>query len=332
MSIDQRIEISVIVPVYNAGKFVTQAVESALAQPETKEVLLIEDGSPDNSLDVCISLVEKYNNVKLYRHENGKNKGAAASRNLGIRKATCSFVAFLDADDFFLPNRFVKAVEIFNSEFGVDGVYEAIGSSYEDDNSRDLFISLGFREITTVTRDVLPEDLFRAFMKGGTGGYYSIIGFTARKQVFFDVAFFDDRLKMYEDTMLMFQLSAKRRLFPGNITSPVALRRVHKSNRITHRFSDRKKTYNTMLEFWDAFADWSNQNLSNMQKRWVYEHIITYIRNASLPELSTWNNFVLSRNNMFKFAIKNPGIFKEYFFWRYLIPPLRENIRIWKLK
>ncbi|PIY03241.1 MAG: glycosyltransferase family 2 protein, partial [Bacteroidetes bacterium CG_4_10_14_3_um_filter_31_20] len=74
-------------------------------QPETSEVILIEDGSPDNGLDVCTSLAKKYSKVRLYRHENGENKGASASRNLGIRKANYPYVAFLDADDFYLPNR-----------------------------------------------------------------------------------------------------------------------------------------------------------------------------------------------------------------------------------
>ena len=78
-------QISVIIPVYNAEDFVTLAVESALAQPETGEVILIEDGSPDNSLTICQELEEKYNKVRLLRHPHGRNKGAAASRNLGMK-------------------------------------------------------------------------------------------------------------------------------------------------------------------------------------------------------------------------------------------------------
>jgi glycosyltransferase involved in cell wall biosynthesis len=80
-------QVSVITPVYNAASFVTQAVESALQQPETAEVLIIEDGSPDNSLEVCQELAKKYEKVKLLRHPNGENRGAGASRNLGMRNA-----------------------------------------------------------------------------------------------------------------------------------------------------------------------------------------------------------------------------------------------------
>ena len=166
----------------------------------------------------------------------------------------------------------------------------------------------------------MPGDLFKAFVIGGAGGHFSFNGFTARKEVFSEVAFFDEKLEMYEDTMLMFQLSAKCRLFPGNINNPVAMRRVHSSNRITHRFSDRRKTYDTLLEFWELFLEWAKKNLSPEQTRWVYHKMITHIRNVDFPEYSNLEKFITSRKNMFWFAIKNPTMFREYIFWRYMFP------------
>ena len=77
-------KISVIIPVYNAEKYVSQAVESALQFNEVYEVVLIEDKSPDNALEVCRELAEKYDRVKLYQHPDKGNHGAGASRNLGI--------------------------------------------------------------------------------------------------------------------------------------------------------------------------------------------------------------------------------------------------------
>ena len=63
MNLDKNI--SVIIPVYNAAPFVGKAVESALIQPEVGEVLLIEDGSKDNSLEICKRLAEEYDKVKV---------------------------------------------------------------------------------------------------------------------------------------------------------------------------------------------------------------------------------------------------------------------------
>ena len=74
-------KISVITPVYNAEKYITQAVESALQFPEVWEIILVEDQSPDNALEVCKTLAEKYDRVKLFQHPDKGNHGAGASRN-----------------------------------------------------------------------------------------------------------------------------------------------------------------------------------------------------------------------------------------------------------
>ena len=114
--------ISIVIPFYNAREFVTQSVQSALEQPETGEVLLIEDDSPDGGLEVCQGLANKYTKVRLMRHPDKCNHGAAASRNLGIKNTNLPFIAFLDADDYYLPGRFTKTKERFNADFSVDGV------------------------------------------------------------------------------------------------------------------------------------------------------------------------------------------------------------------
>src|SRR5690349_14845174 len=92
-------KVSVIIPVYNAAKFLRQAVESAVHLPEVAEIVLVEDRSPDNALQICGELVREFSKVKMYQHPNNENRGAGASRNLGIEKSTFPYVAFLDADD-----------------------------------------------------------------------------------------------------------------------------------------------------------------------------------------------------------------------------------------
>ena len=68
-------KVSVIIPVYNAAQYLEQAVESAVHLEEVGEILLIEDGSPDNALEICKNLVRKYCNVVLLRHVGGVNRG-----------------------------------------------------------------------------------------------------------------------------------------------------------------------------------------------------------------------------------------------------------------
>ncbi|WP_283250741.1 glycosyltransferase family 2 protein [Chryseobacterium capnotolerans] len=64
--------ISVVIPVYNAEKFVSQAVDSVLQFDEVHEIILVEDESPDNALQICQQLAEKHERVKLYQHPDKK--------------------------------------------------------------------------------------------------------------------------------------------------------------------------------------------------------------------------------------------------------------------
>ena len=105
-------KVSVIVPVYNAEEWLTDTVSSIVTQEYVHEVILSEDGSGDNSLAVCAALAEANPKVKLVRHPDGKNHGAGASRNLGVLNAQCDFIAFLDADDICLPNRFHQPMSV----------------------------------------------------------------------------------------------------------------------------------------------------------------------------------------------------------------------------
>ena len=144
-------KISVIIPVYNAEKYVSQAVKSALQFEEVYEVVLVEDKSPDNALQVCRELAENNSRVKLYQHPDQGNHGAGASRNLGIEKSEGDFISFLDADDYYLPNRFDAEKELFKNN-DVDGVYGAIGVHYYSEKAKEQYYKVFGDRLTTVIR------------------------------------------------------------------------------------------------------------------------------------------------------------------------------------
>ena len=116
-------------PVYNAGAFLEKAVNSALSLEEVEEILLIEDGSTDDSLELCKKLSSENSKIKLYQHSDKGNHGAGASRNLGLENASQEFIAFLDADDYYLPNRFDAEKEHFKNQ-KIEGVFGAIGKEF----------------------------------------------------------------------------------------------------------------------------------------------------------------------------------------------------------
>ena len=89
--------ISVIIPVYNSENYLVECIESVLAQIyKTLEILLINDGSTNNSLEVCKLYKEKDKRIKIYDKENG---GVASARNCGLRYAAGNFIVWVDSDD-----------------------------------------------------------------------------------------------------------------------------------------------------------------------------------------------------------------------------------------
>ena len=94
--------ISVIVPVYKAEAFLRGCADSILKQTFSDlELILVEDGSPDQSGALCDAIAAEDGRVRVFHKPNG---GVSSARNLGIQEAQGDFVAFCDADDSFAPN------------------------------------------------------------------------------------------------------------------------------------------------------------------------------------------------------------------------------------
>ena len=92
--------ISVIIPVYNAEKYIKRAVKSVLMQTYREiEVIIVDDGSTDESISICTSIDDV--RIKVIRQENA---GPAQARNTGLESANGEFICFLDADDYLEPN------------------------------------------------------------------------------------------------------------------------------------------------------------------------------------------------------------------------------------
>lgn len=96
--------ISVIVPVYNAERYIDQCVQSIVDQTYKKlEIILIEDGSLDNCGAICDEWAKKDERIRVYHVKNG---GSAKARNIGLIHANGEYVGFVDADDFLLPQMY----------------------------------------------------------------------------------------------------------------------------------------------------------------------------------------------------------------------------------
>lgn len=105
--------VSVIIPAYNCEKYLAEAIESALAQQVSKEILVINDCAKDGTENIA----KQYQNHPEVRYiKNEKNLGAAKTRNRGVRLARGKYVAFLDADDWWEPDKLKKQLERIQRE------------------------------------------------------------------------------------------------------------------------------------------------------------------------------------------------------------------------
>jgi glycosyltransferase involved in cell wall biosynthesis len=111
MAINQNPTVSVVIPTYNYGRFISMAIDSALGQTlPPMEIIVVDDGSTDDTAEVCARYGGK---IRYIRKENG---GPSSARNAGIAAATGDLIALLDADDRWLPEKLALQIPFFSEE------------------------------------------------------------------------------------------------------------------------------------------------------------------------------------------------------------------------
>src|SRR4051794_9610371 len=114
---NRRPQVSAIIIFLNAERFIAEAIESVFAQTyDDWELLLVDDGSTDAGTTIARQCAERYpGRVRYLEHEGHRNRDMPATRNLGIRNAHGPYIAFLDADDVWLPHKLEQQVAILES-------------------------------------------------------------------------------------------------------------------------------------------------------------------------------------------------------------------------
>src|SRR6266487_3700210 len=109
--------VSAIIIFLNAERYIDEAIESVFAQAyDSWELLLADDGSTDGSTAIVLQYAERYpDKVRYLEHPGHQNRGMSATRNLGIRNARGEYIAFLDADDVWLPQKLEQQVQALDA-------------------------------------------------------------------------------------------------------------------------------------------------------------------------------------------------------------------------
>jgi len=163
--------VSVVMPVFNAERYLAEAIESVLAQTlDSWELLIVDDGSTDGSARIADRYAARRPAaIRHLSHDRRENRGASASRNLGIRYASGEYLAFLDADDVYLPKKLDDQVRILDERREADVLYAATEywhswTGAADDRSRDWIWHPHGVEIDRV---VAPPRALTAFLRDG---------------------------------------------------------------------------------------------------------------------------------------------------------------------
>lgn len=125
-------KISIIIPLYNAEKYIQKTIDSILIQKDRIfEIIIIDDGSNDNSSEI---IKNNYGNEEKIKYYYQKNSGAPIARNLGISKATGDYVIFFDSDDILIDKTIEKYCNILNSNDDIDLIIGNYNKIDEKDN------------------------------------------------------------------------------------------------------------------------------------------------------------------------------------------------------
>lgn len=190
-------KISVIIPVFNAEKYIERCVRSIMVQSFADfEVLLINDGSVDNSGEICEELCNRDERFNLYSQ---KNEGPSAARNYGISLSKGSFIAFVDADDYvdhtYLQSLY-DSITSTNAELSCMGYYEH--SKYHK-HPMPLHDFLEFENII-----ISQHQFLGAIFKGVGGGV--LWGKLFNSSIIFqNNLMLDPKIRMYEDTVFVLE-------------------------------------------------------------------------------------------------------------------------------
>jgi glycosyltransferase involved in cell wall biosynthesis len=235
-------KISVIIPVYNVEKYIAATINSVLSQTyESFDVIIIDDGSPDNSIEICQQFTDP--RIKIIRQQ---NRGLAGARNTGIRHAQGDYLAFLDADDIWLPEKLEKHVQHLEN-------LPKVGISF----SRSAFIDEAGNHLNRYQmpklKDIQPSDFLYCNQIGnGSSGVF-------RKEVFEDISFinnycgeseicyFDTNFIHLEDIECFIRIAIQTSWEIEGISETLTLYRVTPKSLSTNFFK--------IIDYWEKFDE-----------------------------------------------------------------------------
>lgn len=131
-------KISIIIASYNYAQYIEEAVNSVINQTyQDWELIIVDDGSSDNSVEIIKTYCLKDSRIKLFQHEKAQNKGLKETLLLGIEHSSGDWIAFLESDDFFQQDNLSKKVEIIQKYPDVKLIFNKVNFLWDEERKRE---------------------------------------------------------------------------------------------------------------------------------------------------------------------------------------------------
>ncbi len=254
--------VTVVIPAHNYGRYVGDAVESALTQSYAPvEIVVVDDGSADETPQVLARFGERINAHRL------PGRGVSEARNTGLRASSGDLIVFLDADDLLLPDGIATQVAYLERHPEVDIVHgqwyrcDVVGGTWRlDGNPR--FVG-----------DILPRIVF--------GNLAAIHAVMARRRTVLEAGGFDPTFSNAADWEMWFRLAVAGCRF-GFIRQPVAIYRIHRNNMSGHLDLDTRDALHVLDKSFRASGP--GRRLTHVKERAYFvcwrRHAIAYLARA----------------------------------------------------
>ena len=197
--------LSVIMPTYNNGKYINQAIESIYAQKyNNMEIIIIDDGSTDNTKEI----VTKYNEIKYFYIE---HKGISFARNTALEKSKGEYIAFCDSDDYWLPDKINTQMRYLKEHPDCEIVFTKYENFFENEN---------LKTNTRAMHEKIIENMLKQYLTSAV----------LKKELFDKYGNFDENFSGVEDCEFVYRLLMKGINIKHCIDKVFYMRRIHGNN------------------------------------------------------------------------------------------------------
>lgn len=261
---DYKYLFSFVMPVYNVGPYLAETIDSVLEQSlefrKNAEIILINDGSTDNSEEICLRYQKLFpNNIKYVKQN---NQGVSAARNRGIEEVEGKYISFLDADDRLSPNTLDEVFTFFEKNFSKVDVVSVKIEFFGDLSGEHM---LNYKYDSTRVIDI-EKDFESIHLSGGA----SFI----KTETFSDPDIrFDVRLQAAEDAKLLTAIIIEKMAY-GVVVAPTYYYRVHSSSAMRTSSNNRSWYLDTPKYAHEAMIRYA-QNKLGYTPRYV-QYVICY--------------------------------------------------------